>query len=94
MSVNASISIADKYSEKNMFQNMKAYYNKTICHSKSIIDFNSALGNNSYEWYTSCQGVDSNTSHNYEDTKGSLKHYLSYFPNDKALLDLAKPPQG
>ena len=55
------------------------------------IDFKSIFGNDPYDWYTVCQKeanaenyeVDDSVKNNwYEETKGSLNHYLSYFPDN------------
>jgi len=91
MSGNVSKKIAEQYSPEVMFQSMRYYYDKSISSPKTSIDFKSIFGNDPYDWYTVCQKeanaenyeVDDSVKNNwYEETKGSLNHYLSYFPDN------------
>ena len=91
MSDNASKKIAEQYSHEVMFQSMRSYYDKSISYPKTSIDFKSIFGNDPYNWYMACQKetkaawneIDDSVKNNWcEETKGSLKHYLSYFPDN------------
>jgi len=91
MSGNVSKKIAEQYSPEVMFQSMRSYYDKSISSLKTSIDFKSIFGDDQYDWYMACQKetkaacseTDDSVRNNwYEESKGSLKHYLSYFPDN------------
>ncbi len=98
MSKNAAKKIAKRYSPEIMSQTMISFYNQIIPYSKCKVDFRSVLGKDPYDWYMACQENNNdeftvaNGTANYEafeETKGSLKHFLSYFSEDTRLKNLA-----
>ncbi len=96
ISKNAVNKISKNYTMHKMSYDMRKQYNKIMNFSKKKIDFSYALGKAPYEWYMSCQDIDSfyeakeKIIYNQdEDTKGSIKHYIKYFPYDIKLKSLA-----
>ena len=94
ISINASKIVAEKYTLETMFQSMKSFYDQNMSLPKSTVNFNNVLGSEPYEWYMACQkyidieldnsNKNAKNSEN-EETKGSLRHYLDYFPYDSRL---------
>ena len=79
-----------------MAESMEINYKQLMNCQKQLLDFRYALGNNPYEWFMACQDpkedfrntLESINSNKIEETKGSLKHFLSYFPEDNKLKGL------
>jgi glycosyltransferase involved in cell wall biosynthesis len=95
MSKNAIIDIGKNYSTNKMFEDMSSYYERSIKYLKQEINFCDAFGNDPYDWYFVSQEHNDSVikSHNNElneITKGSLRHYLNYFPNNSRLKELVK----
>jgi glycosyltransferase involved in cell wall biosynthesis len=99
MSINASKQIAEKYSPIIMSQSMSCFYEQLMSHIKLTIDFKSIFGNDPYEWFMACQKDNINdlresnhpiNSVELESTKGSIKHFMNYFPTDTRLNNLFK----
>lgn len=98
MSKNASAKILEQYTPALMGKSMGSYYDQAMTCPKSKMDFGSVLGGCPYDWYMACQEkkkerfVEGDGVENYElveVSKGSLKHFLSYFPSDIRLKNLA-----
>ncbi len=94
----ASATIRDNYNPEIMGASMYAMYEQILNMPKHKVDFNEALGNSPCDWFLSCQ--DNKEEHSsliseyasYKDmdsTKGSLRHFLKYFPDDDCLNHLA-----
>ncbi|MFK5857313.1 MAG: glycosyltransferase family 4 protein [Bacteroidota bacterium] len=99
ISQNAVTQIAEKYSPEIMSQRMSYFYQQAISKPKLTIDFRHSLGKTPYEWYLACQEnkYDTSCKNKYyiknidlEESKGSLKHFLNYFPTDIRLNNLFK----
>ena len=96
ISNNASKKISEHYTHQIMTETMEINYNQLMNCQKQLLDFRYALGNNPYEWFMACQDpkedfrntLESINSNQIEETKGSLKHFLSYFPEDNKLKGL------
>jgi len=93
---NASAAIAKHYTSAIMAQDMRIHYNELLTLPKQDIAFNEALGKEPCDWYQACReyllddegkGTEQNDEQ-FEQTKGSIKHFLDYFPDDLALRNL------
>jgi L-malate glycosyltransferase len=90
MSKKAVDHIAEHYSSKQIFLDMSPFYDKCISYSKKTINFKRALGETPYDWYLASQEKNiSNVFPLAEETKGSLNHYIKYFPDNDKLLNMA-----
>ena len=94
MSENASRMVAQKYTPEVMGDTMNGYYDRVLSCTKNQKDFSAVLGHSSYEWFMACRHPKEIERIHLgrpdrvlitEDTKGSLKHFADYFPED---LDL------
>jgi len=97
IATNASEKIAGYYTPEIMADAINIHYDYLMNCSKKIVDFRDVLGKDPYEWYMACQDTnkcnegmdDFNNYKQVEETKGSLKHYISYFPDNIRLKYLA-----
>ena len=94
----ASNTVLESYNPECMGASMYAVYEQILTIPKHKVDFTKALGDNPCAWYLSCQDgqyVQSSSNKEYvgykelELTKGSIRHFLDYFPDDECLKQLA-----
>lgn len=90
MSVNASKNIIENYHIISTVTKMNHIYSKLMNNKKKYHDSSEVIGNTPYEWFLTCNKDDIyNLQGNaFAETKGSAKHYLKYFNNDKQLSDI------
>ncbi|MCB8814158.1 glycosyltransferase family 4 protein [Desulfosporosinus shakirovi] len=84
---NASEYILNEYHIKATVEKMNKVYKKVLLKNKKIHYLNSVFGETPYDWFSSCYvGDEANIQGTaFSETKGSAKHYLRYFPEDKEL---------
>jgi glycosyltransferase involved in cell wall biosynthesis len=70
-------------------------YDQLLDQPKQATDYQSFLGNTPHQWYSQCYAISPTLPlskleipHYLEKTKGSLQHFLRYFPNCTGLLNL------
>jgi len=104
ISKNASEYVKSSYSKQKMAYDMFSQYIHIVEVKKSIIDFRNFLGLSPLEWFLSCQRKPSEVvSHmekrfaeyaKKETTKGSINHFMNYFPDDLELIKYSKRFHG
>jgi glycosyltransferase involved in cell wall biosynthesis len=84
---NASEYIVKEYNIKSTIKKMNNVYGKVLNNNKKLHDFTSIFGETPYDWFLSCYKGDINNIKGiaFAETKGSVKHYLKYFIQDKKL---------
>lgn len=99
MSENASSTVRSKYTFKRLETKFKKLYNTILEDAASEISFRDVLGANPSDWFLSVQGEseifgergeifispDGLKQEFYDETKGSVFHYLKYFSGDEIL---------
>ncbi len=94
----ASSMIKNNYNSEIMGSAMNEMYEQILVMPKREADFTQALGDNPCDWFLSCQDnqaafsslISEFSSHeNMDSSKGSLWHFLKYFPDDDCLNRLA-----
>ena len=94
LSKNASEKIANFYTPEIMCKRMSSYYDEVMLFSKIKVNFKNVLGESPYDWFMACKTNKSDElsdvvkmikNDEVEETKGSLKHFLDYFPKDLKL---------
>lgn len=90
----ASLKIKELYTHEKMRIAMSENYDEIIKFSKKKIGFSNFLGKEPLEWFTACKDKklvkDCLYDDKSENTKGSLKHYLDYFPADLKLKNITR----
>lgn len=84
---NASEYINKEYYIKSTIQKMNKVYERVLKVDKRLHHSIPIFGSTPYEWFLSCYiGDENNIQGNaFAETKGSAKHYLKYFSEDKNL---------
>lgn len=84
---NASEYVVKEYHIKSTTEKLNSIYEKTLQKNKKIHDLVSVVGKTPYEWFLSCYKGDKNEirGNAFAETKGSAKHYLKYFSDDRIL---------
>lgn len=87
MGNNASEFVIKKLHIRETVNRLNACYSDMMSQNKRLHDIYSAIGTNPYEWFVSAYWGDVNCleGNSFAETKGSAKHYLRYFPEDKIL---------
>ncbi|MBU3176436.1 glycosyltransferase family 4 protein [Clostridium estertheticum] len=87
LAVNASEFIIKDYCIKSTVEKMNKVYYEVLKMNKHIHDADPIIGKEPYEWFLSCyKGNENKLEGNaFAETKGSAKHYLKYFSEDKKL---------
>lgn len=96
ISKNASEYVRTSYSKQKMAHDMVSQYIHIVEVNKSIIDFRKFLGSSPLEWFLLCQRKRSEVVSDLEKrfaeyakkdtTKGSINHFMRYFPDDEELV--------
>lgn len=96
----AASSILSSYTPQQMHLRMDEQYSLVMSRGKRPVDFKEILGRSPSDWFLSCQSKPSFFHHDrvdwhafdshelpglIEPTKGSILHYLHYFPDDLRL---------
>ena len=99
ISNNAANLVNKKYTSSKIGRAMELNYRKVINKKKHTINFRSLFGSDPAEWYLVClDKIDIRKKINNSDfshfslldkTKGSIQHFLSYFPDNPRLQKLA-----
>jgi L-malate glycosyltransferase len=95
LSGNASRFVRDTFTSEKMAKAMTSQYRKVRVQNKRSIRFKEPLGSRPPEWFLACQrrGTDPVTDieneycqyNRYDTTKGSIQHFMRYFPDDEEL---------
>ena len=103
LAIAAANKIMENYSPEKMASEMYVAYKQILPKSKRTVNFTEALGDNPFAWYKSCQAnqaMPAAINMQYasytamENSKGSLQHFLNYFPKDAGLKQLASTRQS
>jgi len=97
LGLNARDHVTKKYNPHNMAEGMIKVYEEVLDFSKTSRNFSQIFGNEPADWFSSCQAETAEHEENkrysqyimMEKTKGSIWHFLHYFPKDGKLIDLA-----
>jgi len=87
--------VNENFTPVKMIESMTTHYESIMGIEKHKVDFRKILGYEPLEWYLACldkqQDDDSEFGRFYalDKTKGSIWHYLSYFPDNPKLLSIA-----
>lgn len=89
---NASKYIIKEYNIKSTIKKMNNVYEKVLNSNKKFHDFTCIFGETPYDWFLSCYRGDINNIKGiaFAKTKGSIKHYLKYFGQDKRLREVVE----
>lgn len=84
---NASTFIMKEYHVKVTAQKMSKIYERLLQTNKKLHDPIGVCGKTPYDWFLSCYvGSEDNIKGSaFAETKGSAKHYLKYFPDNRKL---------
>jgi glycosyltransferase involved in cell wall biosynthesis len=101
ISKNAARYVRKRFCVENLVSSINAHYKEIMSEQKKNVSFTSIFGKKPADWFLSCQsspalfekskkmfhdGVSSHTMHGlFEKTKGSVFHFLKYFPEDRKL---------
>lgn len=98
LSYNASHFIRETFTPEKMATAMEVYYRLMIFQNKRKINFKEILGSRPSEWFLACQRKSSavvsdiekeySQFNRYDLTKGSIQHFLRYFPDDDELKSM------
>jgi len=82
--------INENYTQEKMYQNMFSNYQATLENDRCSITFTDFLGNEPIDWFLACQSSTEHSQYDTEElsmdkTKGSIFHFMHYFPNDESL---------
>ncbi|PHV71351.1 glycosyl transferase family 1 [Sporanaerobium hydrogeniformans] len=89
---NASAFIIREYSVQKTVERLNAHYIKLMQKHKTFHDIRGVVGTTPYEWFKSGYSGDDEriTGNAFAETKGSVKHYVKYFPQDKKLREVVE----
>jgi len=95
---NAANLVNKKYTSSKIGKAMELNYRKVLNKKKHTINFRSFFGSDPAEWYLVCLdkidvGKNNNSDFSHfsllDKTKGSIQHFLNYFPDNPKLQKLA-----
>ncbi|HCE66595.1 MAG TPA: hypothetical protein DER40_03415 [Geobacter sp.] len=96
----AAKSVRSKFSVNRMVSSINDHYQQLLLMNKQYIAFADIFGTEPADWFLSCQGNQTYFSSTnvlkpdpesfsihalFEESKGTIFHFLKYFPNDKRL---------
>lgn len=89
---NASKYIIKEYHISSTIKKLNKIYEKVLKINKRLHNTTDILGQTAYDWFKSCYiGDQDNIQGNaFAETKGSAKHYLKYFREDKRLREVVE----
>lgn len=92
LSENASRIIIKEYYIYSTIQKMNQVYEKLLKKNKRVHYPIQVFGKTPYEWFSSCYIGDENNIEGiaFSETKGSIKNYLKYFPDNVGLRKVVK----
>nr|WP_246296926.1 glycosyltransferase family 4 protein [Allochromatium humboldtianum] len=97
LAARASVTVRQRFTLKNLSNEMMKNYKIILCQPKKLVDFQSFFGTQSFEWFLSCQPksflADQKKSlkeNHPTPSKGSILHFLKHFPEDSKLKNWLK----